>query len=435
MGFWEVVAIGIGGMVGGGIFAVLGLSVQLTGGGAPLAFLLGGSVALITAYSYARLSVTYPSQGGTVEFVSRAFGRGLATGSLNVLLWISYIVMLALYAYAFAQYGAPLLGAESSALTHHLLLSGVILALAALNAAGATVVGDAELWIVGIKVTILVLFAAAGLRALAPQRLAPATWAAPLPLIAGGMLVFLAYEGFELIANTAADVTDGRRTLPRAYFTAVGIVAVLYVAVATATVGNLPVDRIVAARDYALAEAARPVLGGAGFALIAVAAVLSTASAINATLYGAARVSYTIAKEGELPAVFERRVWNRPVEGLALTAGTTLVVANLLDLSSIATMGSAGFLVIFAVVNAANARRAADTGSRAWLSWLGSGVCIAALAALVWETARHDPGRLMALGVMTTLSVAVELTYRHLGPRRRHRTPAIGTSGGARRET
>jgi amino acid transporter len=418
MTFWEVVAIGIGGMVGGGIFAVLGLSVQLTGGGAPIAFLVGGIVALLTAYSYARLSVTYPSQGGTVEFLNRAFGRGIATGSVNVLLWISYVVMLALYAYAFAEYAATLLGVQSSALAHHLLLTGVILGLAALNAAGATAVGDAELWIVGIKVTILTLFAAVGLTTIAPQRLALATWSAPLPLLAGGMLVFLAYEGFELIANTAADMAD-RRALPRAYFTAVGAVVVLYVAVAAATVGNLPIPRIVASRDYALAEAARPVLGQAGLVLIAVAAVLSTASAINATLYGAARVSYVIAKEGELPGAFERRAWNQPIEGLALTAGATLVVANLFDLSSIATMGSAGFLAIFAMVNIANARRAKETGSRPWLCWLGATVCALAFTALLWEVARQDTRGLLGLAAMGALALGVEFTYRRFGPRRR----------------
>jgi amino acid transporter len=353
-----------------------------------------------------------------VEFVNRAFGPGLATGSLNVLLWISYIVMLALYAYAFGEYGATLLGAQSSALVRHLLLSGAIVGLTALNAAGATAVGDAETAIVAVKVTILVVFAGVGLTTVAPASFAPSTWGAPLPLVAGGMLVFLAYEGFELIANTASDVADGARTLPRAYFTAVGFVVLLYIAVAAATVGNLPISRIVAARDYALAEAAQPVLGHVGFTLIAVAAVLSTASAINATLYGAARVSYVVAKEGELPAALERRVWHRPIEGLLLTAAATLLVANLFDLSSIATMGSAGFLLIFGVVNAANARRARDTGSRAWVGWLGSGVCAAALAALIWESVREDVWHLLTLGVMGGLALGVELAYRRFGPRR-----------------
>jgi amino acid transporter len=104
--FLEVMAIGIGGMVGGGIFAVLGLAAQLDRGGTPVAFFLAGVVALLTSYSYAHLSVKYFSAGGTVEFLNQAFGPGLITGTLNILLWISYMVMLSLYVFAFGSYGA-----------------------------------------------------------------------------------------------------------------------------------------------------------------------------------------------------------------------------------------------------------------------------------------------------------------------------------------
>ena len=89
IGYWSVVSIGIGGMVGGGIFAVLGLAVQMAKGGVPLAFFISGLIAILTAYAYVRLSVTYPSQGGTVEFLNQAFGSGMVTGGLNVLLWLS----------------------------------------------------------------------------------------------------------------------------------------------------------------------------------------------------------------------------------------------------------------------------------------------------------------------------------------------------------
>ncbi len=127
LGYWEVTAIGVGGMVGGGIFAVLGLSVELTRGGAPIAFLIAGIVALVTSYSYARLSVTYPSQGGTVAFLDRAFGPGLLTGSTNILLWISYIVMLSLYAYAFGSYGASLFPPSSQLIWKHILITGSVI--------------------------------------------------------------------------------------------------------------------------------------------------------------------------------------------------------------------------------------------------------------------------------------------------------------------
>ena len=178
------------------------------------------------------------------------------------------------------------------------------------------------------------------------------------------------------------------------------------------TVGNLPVDKIVAAKDYALAEAARPFLGAAGFTLIAIAAMLSTASAINATLYGAARLSYSIASDGELPAVLERKVWGQPVEGLLITPALTLLVANLFDLTSISTLGSAGFLLIFAAVNAANGRHASQTNSHGWISAVGSVACLTALGALIWQTASTDPARLWVLVALVALAVAIEGGYR-----------------------
>ncbi len=415
LGYWEVTAIGVGGMVGGGIFAVLGLSVQLTGGGAPMAFLLAGVVALATSYSYAHLSVTYPSQGGTVSFLDRAFGAGLFTGSANILLWISYIVMLSLYAYAFGSYGASFFPAELQPVLKHVLISTAIVTLTGLNLLNARFVGEAEDWIVVLKLVILAIFIAAGIWSIDASRLAPPTWSPPMHLVAGGMIIFLAYEGFELIANTAEDVRDPVRTLPRAFYGSVGFVVVLYVLVAVVTVGTLPVEQIVGAKDYALAEAARPSLGHAGFALIAVAAMLSTASAINATVYGAARLSYSIAKDGELPEALERQVWGEPIEGLLITSAATLLIANIVDLSSMSTMGSAGFLLIFAAVNGANARLAEQTRSRRWVSWAGMVLCLMALVSLIWQGASTEPGSLWFLAGMAAVAFGIEGAFRLAG--------------------
>ena len=412
IGFWEVVAIGVGGMVGGGIFAVLGLAVQLAHGGTPVAFALAGIVALITTYSYAKLSVACPSQGGTVAFLDRAFGPGLITGGLNVLLWISYVVMLSLYSYAFGSYGATFFPADWQVLAKHLLISLAVAGITGLNLLSAKAIGRAEDYIVALKMVILAIFAGFGIWGVQGGRLAMETWTPPLNLIAGGMIIFVAYEGFELIANTAQDVRNPARTLPRAYYTAVGFVVFLYILIAIVTVGNLPVAKIVAAQDYALAEAAKPFMGHAGFILIVIAALLSTASAINATLYGTARLSYIIAKDGELPAQLEKKIWNEPVEGLLITAGATLLVANLFDLSSISTMGSAGFLLIFAAVNAANIRLAKQTNSRRAISVAGLLACLAALGALLWQTAIIAPAKLCVLAVMLGLAFGIEATFQ-----------------------
>jgi amino acid transporter len=415
MGLWAVVAIGIGGMVGGGIFAVLGLAVQLAGGGTPVAFLIAGIVALLTGYSYARLSVHVPSQGGTVKFLDQAFGVDLFTGGINSLLWISYIVMLALYAYAFGSYGATFFG--KGLLARHLLISAGILVPAVLNVFSANLVGRAETFIVAVKLAILLFFVAVGFSGIDVGRLAPVHWSSPLHLVAGGMIIFLAYEGFELIANTAQDAREPKKTLPRAFALSIVFVILLYILVAVVSVGSLPVHKIVEAEDYALAAAARPFLGHAGFVLIAIAAVLSTFSAINATLYGSARLSYTLAREGELPEFLENRVWNKPIEGLIITAVLSLLLANLGDLSSISMMGSAGFLIIFATVNAANVKLSDATKSRKWISSAGVIACALALGALIWQTATTAPTHLWILSGMLLFSFGMELVYRRY---RRH---------------
>ncbi|NYT05568.1 MAG: amino acid permease [Methanomicrobiales archaeon] len=419
IGYWEATSIGIGGMVGGGIFAVLGLAVQLSGGGTPVAFAIAGAVALITGYSYAKLSVACPGEGGTVSFLIRAFGIGMFTGSVNVLLWLGYLVMLSLYAYAFGSYGATFFPEAWQPVAKHLLISLSLIAITGLNVLGSDVIGKVEDVIVGLKVSILLLFIALGLSGIHAGYLAPGTWAAPLRLVAGGMIIFIAYEGFELIANTAKDVRNPAKTLPLAYYSSIIFVIALYVCIALVTVGSLPVASIIASRDYALAEAARPFMGGTGFALIAVAALLSTASAINATLYGASRVSYITAKDGELPAALEKKIWNKPLEGLFLTAAATLVIANALDLSSISVMGSGGFLIVFAAVNWANYRLAETTGSNRSIAASGAVVCLIALAALCIEVALTAPFRLLILAAMIGISAAVEYTYRTLRPERR----------------
>lgn len=412
LGYWEATAIGIGGMVGGGIFAVLGLSVELSGGGAPVAFLIAGIVALVTSYSYAKLSVAFPSQGGTVTFLDRAFGAGLLTGTMNILLWISYMVMLSVYAYAFGSYGSSFFPPAEQPIWKHILITGVVIGITGLNLLNTRLIGKAEDWIVLLKLVILALFIGVGIWGIDSARLMPTTWAPPLHLIAGGMIIFLAYEGFELIANTAQDVRDAPKTLPRAFYSSVGFVIVIYLLVAIVTVGTLPVDKIVDAKDYALAEAARPSLGQLGFILIAIAAMLSTASAINATVYGAARLSYVIAKDGELPQTLEKTTWGKPVEGLLITSGVTLLIANLTNIASMSTMGSAGFLLIFAAVNAANVMLAKETGSLRTLSAIGVLLCLSALGSLVWETGSSSPGQLWFLFAMLGTAVVIEVAFR-----------------------
>jgi amino acid transporter len=411
LGVAPLVAIGVGGMVGGGIFSVLGLTVQVAGAGAYLSFLVGGVVAALTGVSYARLSVAVRSRGGTSTFLDRAFGVRVA-GPLNLLLWLSYFVMLGLYAVAFGAYMSALLGLNPNGPAREVLASLVVVAFAVLNLAGARLVGRAESALVYFKLAVLVVFCGGGLAFVDTARVAPGAFPSVASIVYAGALIFLAYEGFELIANASEDARDPERSLPRAYLIAIGVVICLYVLVAFVAVGNLLPSKIAGERDYALAAAARPFLGTAGFKLIAVAAVVSTASAINATLYGAAKFTYLMARHGELPARLAEPLWRRPIGGLLATTVGTLVVVNAVDIEGISLMGSAGFLIIFAAVNLAARRTLANRRLTAAAALAGALACIGCLGALISYAAIHIPGQLAVLGVMLGVAVLGEAVLR-----------------------
>ena len=157
---------------------------------------------------------------------------------------------------------------------------------------GADLLARVETIIVAVKLDLLVIIVAAGFPYISWDSFEFANWSSPLTLVAGGMVIFVAYEGFELIANAGEDVRDPEKNMPRAYYLCVGGVIVLYVLVALVTVGSLSQETIAEAKDYALAEAAKPGLGAAGFTAVSVAALMATFSAINATIYGNARLGF-----------------------------------------------------------------------------------------------------------------------------------------------
>ncbi|MCA9751630.1 MAG: amino acid permease, partial [Gemmatimonadetes bacterium] len=404
-------------MVGGGIFAVLGTAVGLARGGTPIAFGIAGLLALLTSYSYAKLSVRYPNAGGTIVFLDRAFGIDLLTGSLNLALWLSYLVTIALYAAAFGSYALTFFP-EPSPVWRHVLVSAAIVLPAAINVFNSDIVSESETVIVVLKLALLAVVIGAGAGSIDPSRLAPAAWAGPGQLVVAGMVIFVAYEGFELIANSAADVRHPTVTLPRAFFGCVAFVIVLYLLVAIVTVGSIDGETIARAKDYALAAAAKPALGQAGFVLVSVSALLATFSAVNATIYGNARLGFTLAKDGELPAELGRRVWNRPLGGVTLTAALSLLLANTVNLQSIAILGSASFLLLFAFVNAAGWKLAGEIRARRPICGIACLACFGALLALLAHTFRESPRDLLVFGGMLLGAVGFEWTYARVTGRR-----------------
>jgi len=412
IGMTAAVSIGIGGMVGAGIFSILGVVAHAAGNAMWLAFAIGGIVALLSTYSYAKLGAAFPSAGGAVHFLVKCYGDGVLAGGLNLFMWAGYIISLALYATAFGSYGATFVTTAHAPMLVKSLAVGAIVVLTVVNAFGAKLMGRSETLIVVVKVAILVLFAAVGLWFIRPGYLSPELWPEAKSVLFGAGVLFIGYEGFGLVTNAAGDMRDPKRMLPRALYTSVILVIVIYLAVSLTVTGNLSDFEIERARDYALAEAAKPFLGQFGFRLIAIAALFSTASAINATLFGAANCSYMIARDGELPSGLARTEWKQATGGLFLTAALVVALTLGFDLSGIAMMGSAAFLLIYAAVNAGHLRVLRQTGANAAIVWLSLITCLAMFAVLCPYIYREQPAAIAALVIIAAASFAAEWAYR-----------------------
>jgi amino acid transporter len=410
IGLLAAISIGVGGMIGAGIFSILGVVARISGAAMPLSFALGAVVAGFAAYSYAALGKTFPSVGGAVTFLVRGYGPGVFSGSLNDFQYLSYVITIALYATGFAAYAVTFVDLPAK-----VCAVGIVIVFTAVNFIGARTVGRAESLIVTLKVAILMLFIAAAFITLPAgglARVSPARWPGPLSILSAAGVLFVGYEGFGLITNAAANMAKPRQELPRAIYASVAFVAVVYVLVAIGVVTNVPIRTLTSLGDSALAVAARPSLGQAGFRLVAIAALLSTASAVNATLFGATNVAYQVSKNGSLPPPFSRKLWGRDVEGLFITAGFVIAFVLIFPLRSVASMGSAAFLLIYAVVSVGHFRIRAQTGARAWAIVLAAVTCVSLLAVLLYNMITAAPTSVLGLGITLMGSFLFETIYR-----------------------
>jgi len=414
LGLKELVAMGVGGMVGGGIFSVLGLAVGLAGHAAPLAFVLGGIMALLTGLSYARLGVAFHSDGGSFTYLERAFAHKNIAGVGGWLLLVGYMGTLALYAYTFGVYGAAMFGNHHhGSAVHHLLETLVLLTFLGVNLYGVQAAGKSEDLLVMIKVLILALFSVIGMTSINAQHLLPIFNQGEAGVLMGTALIFVAYEGFELIPNAVKEMANPNRDLPRAIFISITLTMAIYLFVSLVAVGNLLPSEIAQYKEYALAVAAKPFLGQAGFFLIGLAALLSTASAINATLFGTARLGLVIAQEGALPTVFSHRERTRDIPNVSLLfiAALTVLFVNFGDLTLIASFASSAFLLIFAVINLSALRLRGHIRMGLTIPLTGLVLTLASwvvLCGYLWQTNRLA---LRWIGICYLGIILAELTY------------------------
>ncbi len=403
----------VGGMVGGGIFSTLGVVISIAGRWAWLSFAIGGLIALAAGYSYVKLAAHYREGGGAFTFLREINAEGFA-GSLSWVLLVGYVLTNAVYAFTFGQYLGHVVGlgpwfARAAAVAIMALFIGI-------NLRGVGEAGGVEVFLVWFKLAVLVGLAAWGLAQWNPAMLSQGVEKAGIgAAFFGAASVFMAYEGFQLLAYDYEDIDDPNATLPRAVLSAIAVVIFVYVIVALGTAMLIGADKVVEHEEVALAVAGQQAFGIAGLVLVTIGAAFSTGSAINSTLFATARLAYTVADDGELPRSLEHTNRNgipdRAVIGLG---GLAAVLAAIGALGVLVEAASLAFLFTFAVVGGLAFRQQA--GSRLVT---GFGAVAAALAGvtLTVRLALNEPIALAFLAfVVLVATVGRPILLKHLNP-------------------
>lgn len=389
----ELLAMGIGGMIGGGIFSVLGMAVSISGHAAPLAFIVGSLVALAAGYSYVKLALSFRNDGASFTYLDAAFpNHSYIAGIAGWTVVVGYVGTLALYAFTFGAYGAHLLGSDDSPAVRMTLSTGVLLFFMAVNLRGVQASGRTEDLVVFTKIILLALFAVAGFSTIQHDHLFPVFETGTASVFIAGATIFVAFEGFQLITNAVMETENPVRNIPRGIYGSIVITSLIYFGVALVAVGNLTVGELTAAEEYALAVAARPALGAAGPVLVDLAALLATSSAINATAFGASRMMAEMATKKRMPVVFSFRS-RTDVPWLAVVSLTALAVGFTVfsGLETIAIFSSLTFLLVSMAVSVANLKLRTRTQSQAWLVLLGIGLMLTTTVLLILHLRREEP--------------------------------------------
>ena len=408
------VFLGVGAMVGAGIFALLGEAGAVAGSAVWVSFLIAGLISSLLGYAVVKLGVRYPSAGGILTYLIEGFGNGRLVGIASWLGYFSAILLVcAMVAVSFGDYAASLcFGSDAADAWTNVFGSGVVVAMAALNVVGVRRVDRVQSWIVIALLAVFAVFIIATLTQLDPHLLAPSGYPSLRAILSSVALTFFAYLGFSVISFAAGDLPEPERNLPRAMYVALGGTTALYVAISVGVFGTLTVAEVRQYGATAVAEAARPALGDAGFTAVTIAALLATSSSVNALLYASKGFTGTLARVGQFPPQFGERSRLGAHGNLIITTGLILIFVNLFDLSSIASVGSAVSLSVFVLVGLAGYRLRREIHANTGL--LAAAVVASALVLLFFaiDTLRNDPGTFVAIVVMLGLAVALDTVWK-----------------------
>lgn len=406
MNFNATWAMAVGGMVGGGIFSVLGVIIQSAGQLAWLSFVIAGLIALISAHSYSQLAIKYSEGGGAFTFLRKINHKGFA-GSLSWILILGYILTLSVYAFTFGHYVAHLF--DAGAWLPRVLGLSVIAILTFINLRGVSNATTFEIITVYGKLLVLMVLAIYGLAEWNPEELTkginPKPWHTA---IVGAGTIFMAYEGFQLLSYDYDDLKKPHKTLPKATIWAVIAVIIIYVLVTFGTTMIVGAETIIEKKEVALSIAGKKAMGMVGLVIVTIAAAFSTGSAINATLFSTARLMESVAKKKDLPNLFvKENKENIPYYALLTISSLSAILAIIGSLGSLVDAASIIFLFTFGTVNFIAFQQ--DIKHK-WISLLGAICCGLAIVADIIEKIGEIPYAIAGL-LLITISIFVFRPY------------------------
>ena len=412
------VAMGTGVMIGAGIFALTGQIAELAGRWFPLAFLLAAIVSSFSAYGYIKVCNKYPSAGGIAMVLEKAYGKMAVTGAAALLMALSMIINESLVARTFATYTMQLFGGGGG-IAIPVLAVGLVLFAFLVNVAGNKTIARLSKVTAILKVGGILAFALAVLWA-AGFSYGPVGGQAetgPAGFLAGVALAILAYKGFTTITNSGGEVVHPERNVGRAIMLSLAICVVVYMAVGFAVGSALTIPEIVAARDYSLAEAARPIIGQYGTWFTVGLAIIATTSGILASMFAVSRMLTMLTEMKLIP----HRHFGMPgaihKHLLVYTAVAASLLAAFFDLGRIATLGAVFYLVMDMIVHwGVLLHLREDVGARAPILLTALVLDGLALVAVAIVKGGSDPlVLLIAVAAMVTVFI-LEKVY--LGPLR-----------------
>ena len=290
-------AIGVGGMMGAGLYTLLGLAAKSAGIWLPLSFLIGGVVVAFSVYSYSKLGMKYPDRGGAAKFLLKGFGDGLLAGGLNVFQYLGWIIVMALYAAGFSEYACQLTGLNNSSWIGKAISIAIVILVVFINVLGSKQVARAQTAIIAFGLIILIAFI--GFR-LAQAHVPLITTADKgngiIGILSAAGLLYVTYEGVGVVTNTAGNMKNPKKQLPIALFLSLIIVMLIYIIASAIVIMTIGVKVAVANQGHVLATAGEAVFGKVGMILIGLAALVATASAVNSTMFGDENLGIKIAK-------------------------------------------------------------------------------------------------------------------------------------------